>query len=266
MPELIDYPRFAWQLANGTRARMEAELCERRLAELAPYLAIDRQLDVLDLGSGRLRPQYAMLRAAGHRVVGVDLANRPESGASSATYRAMRRLYAAQLGLGAAAMYPESLLAASVDALPLPDGRFDLAISNAAFEHFLDVPAVLREVARTLRPGGIIWAGIHLFTSPSGGHDVSFTQIPLRTLPRGARPWDHLRGRSRGRGVPLNEWRMQQYLDAFAARFTILDQYCGTREGQQWLASDARADLHGYSDDELTCQTLVIVAQKPGRP
>src|SRR6266542_3202580 len=50
---------------------------------------------------------------------------------------------------------------------------FDLATSVAAFEHFLDVPAVVTELHRVLRPGGVVWVCVHLFTSPTGGHNLS---------------------------------------------------------------------------------------------
>lgn len=41
---------------------------------------------------------------------------------------------------------------------------FDLVVSNAAFEHFDDFDAVLRDVAQILRPGGALIAGIDLIT------------------------------------------------------------------------------------------------------
>jgi ubiquinone/menaquinone biosynthesis C-methylase UbiE len=149
-----------------------------------------------------------------------------------------------------------------VGILPFADDSFDLAISNAAFEHFLDVPAVLSDLRRVLRPGGLIWAGIHLFTSPSGGHNVSFTQFPLRSLPPGAEPWDHLRRQRRPFSVPLNRWRKAQYLEAFAAHFEVVRSYCGLREGEQWLTPAIANELADYTRDELTCATFVIVARK----
>jgi ubiquinone/menaquinone biosynthesis C-methylase UbiE len=153
-------------------------------------------------------------------------------------------------------------VAGDVGILPFAAASFDLAISNAAFEHFLDVPSVLADLQRVLRPGGLLWVGIHLFTSPSGGHNVSFTQYPLRTLPPGAEPWDHLRRRTRPFTVPLNQWRKQQYLDAFAQHFEVLHHYCGLREGEHWLTPDLEAELADYTRDELTCGQLVIVARK----
>lgn len=262
-PLLSDYPRYAWQMLSGTRASMEAEQVRRRAGDLAPWLDMDQPRDILDVGNGSLRPQYALMRAAGHRVAGIDFVNRPGAGWRRSAYGAMRRLYAAQLGLGAAPMAPAGLVGGNVGVLPFAAASFDLAISNAAFEHFLDVPAVLADLHRVLRPGGMIWAGVHLFTSPSGGHNVSFTQFPLRSLPPGAEPWDHLRGQRRPFSVPLNRWRKAQYLEAFAERFEVVRSYCGLREGERWLTPQIQAELADYTADELTCATLVIVARKP---
>lgn len=261
-PLLSDYPRYAWHMVSGVRAAMEAEQVERRVRDLAPWLDLRQPRAILDVGNGSLRPQYALMRSAGHRVVGIDLVNRPGRGWKRPAYRALRQLYAAQLGLGATTMAPTGLVGGDVGILPFADERFDLAISNAAFEHFLDVPAVLADLQRVLRPGGMVWAGIHLFTSPSGGHNVSFTQYPLRTLPPGAEPWDHLRRQRRPFSVPLNKWRMAQFLDAFAERFEVLRHYCGLREGEQWLTPALEAELSAYTRDELTCATLVIIARK----
>ena len=55
-----------------------------------------------------------------------------------------------------------------------------LVTSVAAFEHFLDVPQVLKETHR-VRLGAAVSYGpwSHLFTSPSGGHNVSLSEVPL---------------------------------------------------------------------------------------
>jgi SAM-dependent methyltransferase len=46
--------------------------------------------------------------------------------------------------------------------LTFPDGSFDLIISAEVLEHVFDLPDVLREIARVLKPGGL-----HVFTIPN---------------------------------------------------------------------------------------------------
>ncbi|HET6765338.1 MAG TPA: class I SAM-dependent methyltransferase [Longimicrobiaceae bacterium] len=104
-----------------------------------------RPLDVLDLGAGNgwLSRRVA---DAGHRALAADVRDDAVD------------------GLGAAAEFVDrsparfARAAASFDALPLMDGHFDVAVFNAALHYALDLPAVLREAARTLRPGG--WLAI----------------------------------------------------------------------------------------------------------
>lgn len=230
-----DYLSYAWQLLNGFRARHERAIATARQRDVAPYLDTDRPLRVLDLANGRLRPQYMLLQATGHRVYGIDLANGPQRGWIDLAYRVARRLYAWKLSVSPETAARRTLVCGDVGYLPFRDGSFDLVTSVAAFEHFLHVPRVVRELARVVRPGGLVWVRIHLFTSPSGGHNTRFTEIPLRTLPTGIEPWDHLRQRRLPFPVPLNEWRRDQYLEAFARHFEILKHYCALREGEEWL-------------------------------
>jgi SAM-dependent methyltransferase len=263
-PQLADYPRYALQLMKGVRASGEQALAEQRARDLTPHLGRG-PLRVLDVANGRLRPQYTILRAGGHTVYGVDLVNRRPRSRTDHAYRLARLLYTRTLGAPLAAAGPDGLACADVTQLPYADGSFDLAISAAAFEHFLDVPAVVAELARVLRPGGIFWAAVHVFTAPSGGHNLSFTEVPLRRVPPGIDPWDHLRRRRLPFSVPLNEWRPHQYVEAFAQHFEVLAHYCWMREGEHLLTPEIETELSAYSRDELTCGTFVIMARRCDR-
>jgi SAM-dependent methyltransferase len=262
MPFIKDYVRYAWHLLNGFRVAHEQEFARMRAEDIAAYLQGDQPLRVLDLANGRLRPQYTILKAAGHHVVGIDLVNRPHRTWVDRAYQIARRLYTWRLGLLSTASGPETLIYGDVGNLPFPDNWFDLITSVAAFEHFLDVPAVVADLHRVLRPGGVAWVCLHLFTSPSGGHNLSFTEYPLRTIPAGVEPWDHLRSRCLPFTVPLNEWRKGQYLELFGRYFSVEKHYCATREGEEFLTPDIARELADYSRDELTCSSLVVVARK----
>lgn len=257
-----DYVRFGWQLYIGSRMRHERWIADLRRADLSPYLLEQSALRVLDLANGQLRPQYRILQGQGQRVFGIDMINRPKSGWRENAYKIARRLYAR--GLQSNPFWPDdTLVCGDVSALPFPDLSFDLVTSVAAFEHFLDVPRVLKETHRVMQPGGMVWALVHLFSSPSGGHNVSLSEVPLRTVPRGIDPWDHLRQRLLPFHVPLNQWRTEQYLSEFGKYFEIVKHYCAMREGEHLLTPQIERELSSYSRDELTCGAFVIVARRP---
>jgi SAM-dependent methyltransferase len=262
MPYLSDYPRYAWQLINGERTDGELRLAQWRERDLKPYLDLHTPIRILDLANGRLRPQYAILRSQGHQVYGVDIVNRPTLNWKDLAYQAARWIYSRRLAPGQHPGRPRTLVCSNVNWLPFPNQSFDLVTSIAAFEHFLDVPAVVAELHRVLRPGGMIWVSIHLFTSPSGGHNLSFTEIPLRHVPPGVDPWDHLRRRKLPFSVPLNEWRREQYLAAFNRHFSLVNHYPAAHEGEALLKPEIAAELAAYDREELTCHAYVIVARK----
>ena len=257
-----DHLRYGWQILSGFRTTGEVRLFEERQRDIASYIDLNTNSKVLDLGNGYLRPQYSLLRAAGYRVCGVDYVNEPHWSWMKAAYLVARGLYRWNLGLPVRDS-DRTLACGDVSYLPFRSGMFDLVTSIAAFEHFLDVSAVIAEVKRVLRPGGVAYVRIHPFACPSGGHNVRVTEIPLRSLPRGIDPWDHLRKRRLPFHVPLNEWRQGEYLEAFSQHFDILKQYCAMREGEHLLTPEVEAELSEYSCDELTCGAYVIVARKP---
>jgi SAM-dependent methyltransferase len=264
---VTEHARFLLDLTRGRRAAHERQLAAWRSRDLDSLVDFSGPVAILDLANGRLRPQYTLLKRAGHRVVGVDLVNRPAHDATAVAYRVARWLYARSLNgevtrTPTATCADDTLVCGNVTALPFREASFDLVTSVAAFEHFLDVPRVIDELHRVVRPGGVVWACIHLFSSPSGGHNVTLTEVPLRTLPPGIDAWDHLRRRRLPFHVPLNEWRRDQFLAEFERRFDVVNRYCAIREGEAWLDATIRVELGAFTDDELTCAAYVIVAKK----
>lgn len=56
--------------------------------------------------------------------------------------------------------------------LPFPAGSFDAVFSVATFEHLLDLPRVLSEMHRVLRPGGIVYSHFGPIWSGCRGHHL----------------------------------------------------------------------------------------------
>ena len=261
MSLIFDYPKYLWQLVNGFRNNHERAIAKMRDDDLSLQQLDKSTLRIVDLANGRLRPQYLILRASGYSVCGIDLVNRPGRTWQDRAYVIARWLYTRNIS-GAVSKVNNTLVCADVSALPFQDRSVDIVTSVAAFEHFLNVPAVLKETHRVLRSGGMLWALVHLFSSPSGGHNVSLSEVSLRTIPRGIDPWDHLRRRRLPFHVPLNEWRRDQYVKEFGRHFEVLNHYCAMREGENFLTPQIESELFDYSRDELTCGAYVIVARK----
>jgi SAM-dependent methyltransferase len=257
-----DYWSTVRGLLDGARVEMEIEAARQRDNDLSEHLDLSGKLCILDLANGQLRPQTILLSNSGHEVYGIDLVNKPDKTWQDRAYRFARWLYTRHVPNGREDEHAYRLVCGDVNRLPFRDQYFDLITSMSAFEHFLDVPAVVAEMRRVLRPGGMVWVRIHPFTCLSGGHNLSLTEIPLRSLPNGVQPWDHLRSRRLPITVPLNEWRIERYLDEFSRHFVILKHYCAVREGGEFLTPEIENELNGYSRDELTCCTHAILASK----
>ena len=178
---LREYLQYLSQLLSGFRSSGEKQIAAERNQDIASYLRANGSLRVLDLGNGSLRPQYTLLQTSGHMAYGIDLVNRPCWNAFNGAYAIARAVYRWRLGVPIKDDF-KRLICGNVGELPFPAGSFELITSVAAFEHFLDVSGVVAEAARVLKPGGLIYARIHLFASPSGGHNVKITEIPLRRL------------------------------------------------------------------------------------
>lgn len=123
---------------------MHASQYNHMAQSMAKYLPKDRHLDVLELGSGASPNQTVTHRSlfdgVDHNYVGVDVRPAPN------VDRLMQRPYS----------------------IPARSGSVDVVVAGSVFEHVPFFWASILELARVLRPNGLLFA-----TVPSRGHKHS---------------------------------------------------------------------------------------------
>lgn len=173
---MSDFPGFRADLARSVRLlrafRTEQAdpsgyytvLARDTVSQLSQYTYLNGQV-VADVGGG---PGFFVreLRAAGARAFCVDT----DLGELAAQGRPQ----------------PGSTVGSALD-LPLGTGLVDVCFSSNVLEHVADWPAMLAEMVRVTRPGGIVFAAFTNWLSPWGGHETS--------------PWHYLGG----------EWAARHY-------------------------------------------------------
>jgi SAM-dependent methyltransferase len=113
----------------------------------------------------------------------------------------------------------------------LPSNNFDVVFSFDAFEHFLDPPAVLREIHRILKPGGVLYASFGpLYFSAQGAHQWSSVDVPYcHLLFREEHLNASAKSRSKGPIVRnVNRWHLSEFRAMLASahrRFQVIDYF-----------------------------------------
>ncbi len=144
--------------------------------------------------------------------------------------------------------------------------HYDVVMSWSVFEHVPDPRAAFENVIASLKPGGIFYVSLHLWTSNNGHHDIRAftggeTELPL---------WAHLRPSQRNMITPsswLNEWRLPQWralIDEIApGAEEYLEQYEHPESYGSQLDEALRQELNDYSDEELLTVNVVYLWKKP---
>lgn len=111
------------------------------IRRLLPRVRVRRGAAVLDVGSGTGINLIEAARwfAPARLLCGIDIAPGMVAVAQEKTNR---------LGI------PAQFTVGDAEALPYPNGLFDLVICNSVFHWFHDRPKAMREMTRVLRPGG----------------------------------------------------------------------------------------------------------------
>ena len=107
-------------------------------------IVLDKDSAILDFGCGSGRHTYEYLDAGYHRVIGFDIRDyvnlRNETDRQHFCFSESDGSYR----------------------IPYPDGSFDFVASTSVFEHVIDQPSAIAEIARVLKPSG---ATLHVFPS-----------------------------------------------------------------------------------------------------
>jgi hypothetical protein len=144
--------------------------------------------------------------------------------------------------------------------------ELDLVLSEDVFEHIPPdrIPPLLDMMAERMRGDSLAIIAPMIFTGISGGHDLDW--YPHRVnepLDGRTPPWGHLVGQARPADTYLNELRRSDYRRLFERRFEILEEVDSYhRLGEQHLTPQRRAELAGYSDEDLFANKVRFVLKK----
>lgn len=145
-------------LAAGLPRLRGCEILEERIVALCGLGAGDR---ALDFGSGIGGPTLHMARITGACFIGVS---------NNERLNAQARARAARAGLDGRAVF-HTLEDLGYKALPFPDASFQAVTFFESVCHISDKPALFRELARVLAPGGRL-GGMDWIQRPFGMHQT----------------------------------------------------------------------------------------------
>jgi len=199
LPERYDL--LAEVLSFGQNGRWRAELVKQVIAQ--------DPKSVLDVATGTAGVAIAVARQTEARVTGVDV---------SEDMLAIGRRRVDSAGL----QDRIDLQAARAEELPFADAVFDAISFTYVLRYVGDPAATIAELARTLRPGGVM-AGLDFFVPPNPIWHAAwwlYTRVvlPIAGLLLGGKAWWDV-GRFLGPNISghYGRWPLQRLLDAWAA-------------------------------------------------
>lgn len=214
---LLEYRRVNWKNIQTPAAQKQivedlVRNDHRALFDLlVPYVKLTPASRILDLGSG-VGGFVVACRERGFPAVGIE-PDRIGKGSELTSIEIARRRVSSPVfanGLG--------------EALPFADATFDLVTMNQVIEHVNDQSAVMREAARVVRPGGVIYVACPNYLRCYEPHYKIFW-LPLLPKTVGG-TYLHLRGRSPvllGQLTYTTNRRLGKLCAALGPEYTVLD-------------------------------------------
>jgi SAM-dependent methyltransferase len=222
---------------------------------------------VLDLGCGFGRHGFEAGRRGGH-VVAVDYAH-AELVSVTGTFGAME-----SAGELTATAYPGGVRA-DATRLPFSDASFDRVIASEVFEHIVDDASAFAELARVLRPGGVLavtvpaegpeklcWRLSDDYHAPAvpGGHVRIYSRIELdaRLRAAGLRP----EGAHRAHALHSPYWWLRCAVGPARDDHPAVAAY---RKFLEWdiVSAPAATRVADRLLNPLLGKSLVVYARKP---
>jgi SAM-dependent methyltransferase len=244
------------------------------LAAVAGHAPRSRRRKVLDAGTGSGYLAFALAGVGGADVVGLDLD--PESYAMPTERARMRELL---LGESDGSVRLER---GDVHELEFPDGVFDLVCSMTAVEHFADLERSVAELARVLRPGGLMVHGVEPWFSKLGGHGLCTLDFPwghVRLAPQEmARYLEEVRPHEAETALRYYRTGFQQAPATLAQSLTVFSRALEVLEWREVetraldahrafatsaVLADCRRRFPGVTRRDLLVLTYTVVARRP---
>ena len=262
------------ELVKESEQRMQRQLGKKveqlRMLEIGPGQGLERaryfgrknkvvgmDLDVIPVGFD-LRSYAQMWRENGAGRVAKSIGRRLLIG------RANEQAWASLLGVEK--FKNPTLIHANICEEVPAIGQFDVIMSWSVFEHLPNPERALHNVIKHLKPGGIFYLSLHLYTSNNGHHDIRAFTGNEDSLPL----WAHLRPTTQEAIAPsayLNQWRLAQWRELFTSvtpdHREILEAYESYERFQPHMTAALRQELADYTDEELYTINAVYTWRKP---
>jgi ubiquinone/menaquinone biosynthesis C-methylase UbiE len=178
-----------------------------------------------------------------------------------------RRAMAKKLGVKQLPL--PQIINADIGQVALPDNSFDCVVSFSVFEHLVEPEAAINQISRLLKPGGVSYICIDLYTSDSGCHDPRIFSVNRGTLPY----WCHLRPQYEHLAQPnaymnkisLSEWK--KLFNRLWHGWEYLPFGMEDVDTQQQLKKMRESgELAEYTDEELLTKAFAAIWTKPNSP